>query len=550
MKAKKLCKIVLFLIILTLYSSVIYAATWYDGMDLTGINPTELAKYSDEENLYRNNRTLWEQYDSIAKAANNTNYQKNRENTPAYKKVLSSFALNNLNDLSVSASLTSTLEDDKKTLDTTLLGSLSKNQYPQTISAHGGELYQYKTEEEFLNSPTATIAAKSSYMKESGKPWYSWNSSVTPEAVSKMQLDQYSSYEDYLAAAKAGKVSLTNTGLTAQELYGLLGDEYDEIPFLPQGSYLKFDYTNTAAKFSKTPSKSTTKSTKTSSTKSKNKSSKASTNKSSNSTKKDTGTNKPTTVTSSAITPSKSTSDDSTDLTRAGWANSDPVIMITDENLSTVVAAGNTVSQEAVGENILGYDNGKFFFKPLKYNMMSYDEKKDFMKTTLNAIVNSKMRSVAKTKAYNFISERDGDMAAAIKLVADETTADLYGAKALLSGVLDKIGVVMGVISIMIFALMGLTMVMDMAYIVIPGIRLFLDRSEGKKRPFLVSTEAWKSVQESERGNTSAGALSIYIKNRVIMLLILSVMLMLIVTGKLYDLMGWIVDSFSGIFLA
>ena len=75
MKAKKLCKIVLFLIILTLYSSVIYAATWYDGMDLTGINPTELAKYSDEENLYRNNRTLWEQYDSIAKAANNTNYQ-------------------------------------------------------------------------------------------------------------------------------------------------------------------------------------------------------------------------------------------------------------------------------------------------------------------------------------------------------------------------------------------------------------------------------------------------------------------------------------------
>ena len=172
------------------------------------------------------------------------------------------------------------------------------------------------------------------------------------------------------------------------------------------------------------------------------------------------------------------------------------------------------------------------------------------MKTTLNAIVNSKMGSVAKTKAYNFISERDGDMAAAIKLVADETTADLYGAKALLSGVLDKIGVVMGVISIMIFALMGLTMVMDMAYIVIPGIRLFLDRSEGKKRPFLVSTEAWKSVQESERGNTSAGALSIYIKNRVIMLLILSVMLMLIVTGKLYDLMGWIVDSFSGIFLA
>lgn len=122
------------------------------------------------------------------------------------------------------------------------------------------------------------------------------------------------------------------------------------------------------------------------------------------------------------------------------------------------------------------------------------------------------------------------------------------------------VGTILGVISILIMSLLGVTMANDLAYIVIPMYQLFLDGdsdgdSKGTKgMAKIVSQEARNAVKSAENDGGAGGqsgtknklAVGVYFKHRWKSLVILGICLLYLVQGQIYSFVGWILDLLSG----
>lgn len=123
------------------------------------------------------------------------------------------------------------------------------------------------------------------------------------------------------------------------------------------------------------------------------------------------------------------------------------------------------------------------------------------------------------------------------------------------------VGTILGVISIIIMALLGITMALDIAFIVIPAFQLAMGadgsgengKDNANKMSRLISSEARQAVQANGDSNGSGGqsgsdkqALGIYFKKRWKSLVLLGICLLYLVSGQIYSLVAWIIDLVSG----
>lgn len=142
-----------------------------------------------------------------------------------------------------------------------------------------------------------------------------------------------------------------------------------------------------------------------------------------------------------------------------------------------------------------------------------------------------------------------------------QTKPDYITANRLYAPFSGTVGTILGVIAILIMAFLAITMVLDIAYIAIPTFQLFIDgngsgnggQGGGKKKSF-ISHEAMEAVQMAEGGQGGGGqsggsnklAISIYIKKRVLMLVVLGICLLYLVSGNIFSLVGSLIDLLSG----
>lgn len=120
------------------------------------------------------------------------------------------------------------------------------------------------------------------------------------------------------------------------------------------------------------------------------------------------------------------------------------------------------------------------------------------------------------------------------------------------------IGTILGLGAILILALLGIVMVSDLAYITLPPYRALMgggeDSGTGKRdgaAKFLVSHEAVSSVMEAEGSSEGSQggykyAIGIYLKRRILALIILGLALLYLVQGQIYALVGYIMDLVQG----
>jgi hypothetical protein len=118
------------------------------------------------------------------------------------------------------------------------------------------------------------------------------------------------------------------------------------------------------------------------------------------------------------------------------------------------------------------------------------------------------------------------------------------------------IGTILGLGAILILAFIGIVIVSDIAFITLPPYRALLggvdggDSERGKTAKFLVSHEAVSSVRESENSDGGQGgykyAIGIYLKRRIIALIILGIALLYLVQGQIYVFVGFIMDLVQG----
>lgn len=216
-----------------------------------------------------------------------------------------------------------------------------------------------------------------------------------------------------------------------------------------------------------------------------------------------------------------------------------------------IVGILRKVNEESYAfKNILSYDEetGVVSFSNKNYYALSTKNKNRFMEVTLRYIKESGLPAQSKNKLYKFIEQQDGTTASAIKFLSTDTSADFVTAAGWLKPFSGVIGTILGVVALLIFLFMGVSIVIDIAYLVIPGVRAISESGEPGKRPFGVSIEAYKSMIEAESSPDYKSPMGIYLRRRVIMMVIVSVCLLYLISGQIYDLMAWIVDSFGSMF--
>lgn len=116
------------------------------------------------------------------------------------------------------------------------------------------------------------------------------------------------------------------------------------------------------------------------------------------------------------------------------------------------------------------------------------------------------------------------------------------------------IGTVLALLSIIVMALVGVTMAMDVCYITIPAFQLAMngdgDGGDGKgksKIGGIISADAKAACSEKDNGNcTSKEALGKYFKTRVFGLCLLGICLLYLVNGQIYTFVSWLINLMSG----
>lgn len=173
---------------------------------------------------------------------------------------------------------------------------------------------------------------------------------------------------------------------------------------------------------------------------------------------------------------------------------------------------------------------------------------------------------------YQYLEGKEGMGSVLMASIMENTKPDFASANKIYKPFSGLVGTVLGVIAIVIMALLGITMALDIAYITIPAIQLMLDGGEGggthtggpmgqpgagggkgKGLSGLVSQAARNAVQAAAgQGNQGQGgegnkmALGVYFKYRWLELCVLGICLLYLVSGNIYSFVAWLLDLVSG----
>lgn len=212
----------------------------------------------------------------------------------------------------------------------------------------------------------------------------------------------------------------------------------------------------------------------------------------------------------------------------------------------------NRVCEQANGvanREVLVYSSdGVVSFSNSLYSELDTTQKREFMEVALGATRATSLGSQQKNKLYNFIAEQDNTTSAAIKYLKSDASADFVSAKSWFHPLSKYISPILGLICLLVFMFMAMSMLFDCAYLVLPMFQGLLERGEPNKRPFGVSREAYITMQDINKDKYEGrNILSVYFSKRMPVLIICAICLGYLVTGKIYDIMSFIVDAFSGI---
>lgn len=204
----------------------------------------------------------------------------------------------------------------------------------------------------------------------------------------------------------------------------------------------------------------------------------------------------------------------------------------------------------SVNEDILSYEAGSGIlrFNNRVYSSMSAKDKKAFMEVSLSYVMSIPDNASIKMKnsVYNFISKQDTAVSSALKYLQVNTGADLVEAEKWFSPISPYISTLLGVMSLLVFLFLGISIMIDIFYIVLPPFRAALSiGSDVNKRPWGISYEAFTTVTESEKTEEYKNVLAIYARRRMGVIIIASIAITYLVSGKIYDVVVWLIDSFS-----
>lgn len=218
------------------------------------------------------------------------------------------------------------------------------------------------------------------------------------------------------------------------------------------------------------------------------------------------------------------------------------------DNLVSEINSEVTRVTEGNLTEFIKYGNNTVTLYISKYNKLDSLYKQDAMRVTLECINHSKLARQPKLKLYNFVAEQDTAVSSMVRQLSDDVNADFATAYSWFKPFSGGVSTVLGFLCIVIFAMLGLMIVIDLAYIVIPPFTAVLNGMvKENEKPKFVSDEAFKAIKEAEASNTYKSALSMYFRHKTVQFIVLGICLLYLIGGKIYSLIAWLIDLFIGL---
>ena len=168
------------------------------------------------------------------------------------------------------------------------------------------------------------------------------------------------------------------------------------------------------------------------------------------------------------------------------------------------------------------------------------------------------------TELYEICQQESGMAGTLLASIMSNTKPDYATANRIYEPFSGVVGTILGLISVIIMAALGVTMALDLAFITIPAFQMALGGESGengkpgggdnKGLSRLISQEAHKAVKAADGGGQGQSgdgdykaAVGVYFKYRWKGLVILGVCLLYLVQGQIYSFVGAFIDLFSGL---
>ena len=159
------------------------------------------------------------------------------------------------------------------------------------------------------------------------------------------------------------------------------------------------------------------------------------------------------------------------------------------------------------------------------------------------------------TELYNEIGDKFGVATSLVTSIMYNAKPDYVKANKITSPFMNVMNVIMAIAGIALMAFLGFTLILDLAYLALPAFRGMLEGKssggDGKggaaKLGQLVSDEAVKAISASD-GGTNGSPTLIYLKKKWVSLFFFMILLVALVSGKLFNLLSSIIDLVSGFF--
>ena len=182
-----------------------------------------------------------------------------------------------------------------------------------------------------------------------------------------------------------------------------------------------------------------------------------------------------------------------------------------------------------------------------EYNKLGNKAKQDLMQVALDTTYNSNVSKTNRNKIYNALCKQDEPTSALVRQLSEDVNADFAGAYKYFKPFSGPLGVVLGLLTLAIFVISGLTLVIDIAFITLPFVQSLLLNTDGKAK--FVSIEAVNAVkeQESKSGSEYVNPMGIYLKSKTKQYIAIFICILYLMSGKIFSLLARFMDYFSGV---
>lgn len=197
-----------------------------------------------------------------------------------------------------------------------------------------------------------------------------------------------------------------------------------------------------------------------------------------------------------------------------------------------------SVSYTGVGNVAITLDNSSF-------KALSDDDRQRIMEVALTTISSSNnINGRDRTKLYNFFESQDETLATMIRNLSTDTRTDFITAYSWYKPFSGGLSTVLGIATLGLMLGLMSTIVIDIAYIHGGVFEVLLSGSkEGK--PKLVSKEAYSASKIAEADDNKI-AMGVYFKKKTITLFFVSLCILYLVGGRIFEVVAKLVNLFNG----